>query len=93
MVPGRPWQAARSFPPLRAYHRCVDRSTADALRILDGVKRRPVPTGPVRLSRGYLRAVRLLEERPEHLSGSDKTWVENSIEAFRLHYACARRAR
>jgi hypothetical protein len=71
----------------------MDASVAEALRILDEIASSPIPTGPVRLSRGYLRAVRLLDSRPENQDGADKTWVERAIREFRGHYARARRVR
>jgi hypothetical protein len=49
----------------------VDRDTARVLRLLARVK--PVRRRRVRLSRAYLRAVRLVEE--EALKDRDKTWV------------------
>jgi len=33
----------------------------------------PVPTGPVRLSWSYLRAVKKVEDHPDNQSGADKT--------------------
>ena len=71
----------------------MDASTEAALRILDEVKREGVPTGPVVLSEGYLRAVARLEERPEYQSGSDRTWVYVTQRRFREYFACVQRGR
>lgn len=53
----------------------MDPSIEAALRILDEIKREPIPTGPVALSEAYLRAVERLESRSEFQAGVDKSWV------------------
>jgi hypothetical protein len=66
----------------------MDRDVEEVLRILDGLE--AVPTGPVELSPEYLRAVARIEERPENQDGSDKSWVWELQETYRLHLARAR---
>ena len=51
--------------------RALDPSVQAALKILDELE--PVPTGPVRLSSSYLRAVKSVEVLPDNQSGADKT--------------------
>jgi len=63
-----------------------------ALRRLDRL-RGSIPRGPVSLSPEYLHLVRACEALPENRSGSDKTWVEDCLRAFREHYARSRRVR
>ncbi|HJS56500.1 MAG TPA: hypothetical protein VKA01_00235 [Vicinamibacteria bacterium] len=70
----------------------MHRDTRETLKLLDGIKRRRVPSGPVRLSRSYLAAVEAWEGRTSQQSGADKTWVEQAIMAYRRHYAAARRS-
>jgi hypothetical protein len=43
----------------------------------------------VRLSESYLAAIAWIETLPENRSGSDKTWVEQTLEESRLHFAKA----
>ncbi len=71
----------------------MDRETRDVLKLLDEIKRRPMPSGAVRLSRRYRTAVEAWEGRTSQRSGADKTWVEQAIMAYRRHYAAVRRSR
>lgn len=66
----------------------MDPDVQEVLKILDELE--PVPTGPVQLSPGYLRAVRMVEDRPENRCGADKTWVGKAIRQFEAHYERAR---
>ena len=61
----------------------MDQSTAEALRILDEIKRTPIPTGPVRLSPAYLRTVRAAEDLAAQRDHKDKTWVVETIRRSR----------
>jgi len=45
----------------------------------------------IELDDRYLRAIALAEALPTNQSGADKTWVWRMEEAFRQHYANARR--
>ncbi len=42
-----------------------------------------------RLSESYLAAIAWIENLPQNQNGSDKTWVEETIEESRLHFAKA----
>ena len=39
-----------------------------------------------RLSESYLAAIAWIENLPQNQNGSDKTWVEETIEESRLHF-------
>jgi hypothetical protein len=45
----------------------------------------------IELDDRYLRAIAIAEALPANQSGADKTWVWRMEEAFRSHYARARR--
>ena len=69
----------------------MDPAREEALRILAAA--RLPETGPVALDESYLRLVRHVESLPQNQSGADKTWVWESIDAFRRHYRNAVRVR
>jgi hypothetical protein len=52
-----------------------------------------ISDGPVSLSNGYQRAIGQTESLAENQTGSDKTWVESSLQEYRAHYARAIRVR
>jgi hypothetical protein len=71
----------------------MDPSTEAALRILDEIKREPVPTSSLALSEAYLRAVERLERRAEFQAGVDKSWVVAASRRHRKMLARATRVR
>ena len=71
----------------------MDRETCEALKLLEEIRRIPIPSGPVRLSRWYLRALTAWEKRPAHRDGADKTWVELALREYRDYYRAVRRRR
>lgn len=58
----------------------MDPDVEAALKILDEIE--PVPTGPIELPQSYLKAVKMVEDHPDNLSGADKTWVQRAIRQF-----------
>lgn len=52
-----------------------------------------VSNGALSLSDAYQRAIRYAESLPENQPGSDKAWVESSLQEYRAHYARAVRVR
>jgi DNA-binding SARP family transcriptional activator len=70
----------------------MDPADANALGILETLRRLPRETHPVELDAAYLRAVERLEALPTNRSGTDKSWVEDSRREFREYFARARRA-
>ncbi len=59
------------------------------MKLLDAVE--PVPTGPVRLTPEYLKAVARVENHPDNRSGSDKSWVWKALERDRQFFARVKR--
>ena len=68
----------------------VGPTKAEVLEMLDAYARMPKPSGPVTLSRGYLRAIERWEALPENAAGADKSWVGRCQRAFEAHFAKAR---
>ena len=56
----------------------------DVLKLLKAIE--PVPTGPVRLSTEYLKAVKRAENHPDNQSGSDKSWVGAALRRNRAFF-------
>lgn len=71
----------------------MDQETREVLKLLDRMRRRPIPTGRVRLSKRYLEAVRVVESLPSNRNGADKTWVESALREYAHYFRSVRRAR
>ncbi len=67
----------------------MDSDTQAVLKMLDELE--PGPTGPVRLSPEYLRAVERVENHPDNQSGSDKSWVGKALRRNRAFFERAKR--
>lgn len=63
------------------------------LDLLHEIASKPIPTGPVPLSREYLDRVARVERLPSNADGVDKSWVWEVLEEDRLHLEKARASR
>jgi hypothetical protein len=68
----------------------MDEALRKAWDVLRQAERWKPPAGPVVLTEEYLRLVERAERLPQNRPGSDKTWVERALAAWKHEVESAR---